>query len=339
MVQQKSSYELQAQVSAFATEGEISPWISNHLLNNIGRLASIPSVEQLVPAVYTTDTLEALIRYTEYLKQVGGRKHESIRFMHELLANFETFGPTVDGLLDQDAQFNKDHRPDYLDSGLHSDAFVFEQEGQEYVVCLPISKILPATLDKRLKASLLTRDIPHFEKIVAASYENGAVISERMPGTQLQQVSTEALQQATIQQLEELLATLSIAGQKGIVIDIAPKNIFYDTQEGFGFIDTTARSRPSSIAQVKSKAIVLESIKNFVHVLTDPAHKNGQLSFSEEAVANLQARLDLARQMRDICELLYGTGEEDRFIRSLDNIIKGAAGTLEYQRETLRLTS
>lgn len=263
-IRPKSPELVQAQIAAFAAENVERFDARKAIFDSIGSLA----VGNVAEVTYKTKSNEylrdendnyiiqdddlAMIpkgteltvatkdEYTQWLRSVGGSKHEAIATRASLLEQYKEFEPEVAPIikeLEADASTYKDH-PAYLGSGSNTSAFRISHGGKEYVARLGGRAGHPLARDARAEVLARAKGIPHLEQVVAMSYDDSTVITELMPGKELgYDTPIEDLRQITDEQLSDLVDTVIAATEHGISIDPKPSNILYDTEQGFGIID------------------------------------------------------------------------------------------------------
>jgi hypothetical protein len=228
----KSSEVIQAQLASFGAEHLPDDADSSYLFRKLGG-AIVRLDTDMIRTVATVDD------YVDHLRQSGGARSEFIKRRADLTTAFREFEPYISEAVTamRDPRASTNH-PDYLGSGGNANAFLLSRDAQDYVVRVPKrDEANPQAVDFHLRGSMRAMGIPHLEQVVAASYEHGVTISERMVGKEVSVLPAETLERITSEQLDELIDTVIAANQAGITIDPKPSNIFYDSQQGFGIID------------------------------------------------------------------------------------------------------
>jgi predicted Ser/Thr protein kinase len=272
----KSPELLQAQLATFAAERVEDPNDAKYILANLGNLALDKSKiisrrttdveyraheggkqKEKIPLgseiqVATTD------EYGEFLRTVGGSRYETVKRRAEMLTNYDRFANDIAKLQSEivDHEIRGRH-PDLVGGGSNSQTFGIEREGEKYIVRVPRdTDPRPDIIDTHIAGAVLAKGLPHFEQIIAASYEDGVTVAEMMAGKELDRLSESEIRDISDEHLEELVDTLLIANQKGIEIDPKPSNIFYDKTEGFGFIDFGSASVKGKMTADQDLSIV-----------------------------------------------------------------------------------
>ncbi|MDB5178437.1 MAG: hypothetical protein JWN01_380 [Patescibacteria group bacterium] len=273
---------LQAQVAAFAAERLAHGPDEKHVFDNMSSIAnSQPTslVRMTTENEYPTQdgepskispgtdrTIATIGQYADYLREVGGSASEEISRRAQLLTRYKTdFEPIVQPLLEDLRDPTSRRLNDrYIGSGTISQAFLIPHQDQEYVVRLPSGPNLnPQAIDKYMRVAIQCIGIPHTEQMVAASYETGVTVSERMPGVELGNLGTNDLGQITPDQLSELIGTIEALNNAGLHLDPKTSNIFYDKDQGFGVIDSNLRDTTLSADQN-----LVSSLRNAAHVIS-----------------------------------------------------------------------
>lgn len=240
----KSPELIEAQVAAFASERQGG----GHILLNLGELAT-GNLRDYIRTTESDDfgdapvgtevTIATAPEYIDFLRSVGGSKNEAIQTREEMLTRYnQEFKPIIDNLQKevQDPRARKEH-PAFMGDGSNAAVFRITREGKNYAVRVPNGHN-PVGIDRHIAGAVLGKGIPHFEQIVAASYEDSVTVAEIMPGKELaKDMSIEDVEAITDGQLLELVDTLTTATRRGIKIDPKPSNIFYDREFGFGIVD------------------------------------------------------------------------------------------------------
>ena len=253
----KSTEDIQAQVAAFSSEHLEYFSDRGHVFNNVGTLA----LDSAGDVVRTTSSVEYIndpktheqIRlpegtkvvvataqdYTDYLRGVGGSRHESIAGRAEVLKKYSDFEPVIAALKEELADSSKrSSHPQHLGSGSGSSVFLLAHDGSRYAVRLPKGEATrPDMIDNHVSGAVLGKGIPHLEQIIAASYKDGVTIAEVMPGVHVGKLTLDQIRNISDDQLRQLIQTVIVANERGIEIDPKPSNILYDPKTGFGIID------------------------------------------------------------------------------------------------------
>lgn len=138
---------------------------------------------------------------------------------------------------------NVDAERDLIASGLDSDVYAYEQDDEQYIVRAVKDESLaknPAKTDDYVTALLHGKGIEGLEQIVACSYKDGVVVSERAPGKSLEELlksHPEAVDDIPDEHLEQLLAVFQQMQERGLVADVNRGNLIYDEVQGFTLVD------------------------------------------------------------------------------------------------------
>jgi hypothetical protein len=317
----KSPELLQAQMASFATEQVEGRQERAYIFDNIGTLA-----------VQTTGDIsdETANGYVNFLRSVGGSRHETIQGRAELLEAFKVFEPVISKLRSEleDPDTRKEH-PNYLGSGSNSMVFSIESGDQEYAVRVPVRGGGAAAIDSHLAGAVLGRGIPHLEQIVAASYEEGVTVAEIMPGKDVGDLSLDEILGISDEQLSEFADTLIIANEGNIEIDPKPSNFLYDPKEGYGVVDYhPAKSfEDPTIPRRQSPSLVVGEIASTVIDNTGFYGSSGRFEESVEGygqkLAIHKANLGTMKRYRNIVEGKLEGDDQRKVLNYLDMKITG----------------
>lgn len=343
----KSSELIQAQVATFASERVEHYQDSGHIFNNLGSIAFGETED--ITRVTTSDeyhkdedgrktlrvpegterTVATTAEYADFLRSVGGSRHEAIHGRAEMLKEYGRFESTIAALRLElaDPATRKQH-PDLLGSGSSTTVFSITESGKSYAVRVPNGKgISPAVIDSHVAGAVLGKGIPRLEQIVAASYKDGVTVAEIMPGREVGHLTVDEIRGVTDEQLEELVDTLSAVSEHGIEIDPKPSNIFYDPKEGYGIVDYHS----SKVAGKNSADQDLGTIVGWIAMCIDNAGFYGKPYISEKTTEDYahdlefrQANLDVMKHYRFIVEQKL-TGETQKTaLKQIDERLQSA---------------
>ena len=232
----------QAQVAAFASERIEHYADRRRVFAALSEIAlSGCGAEEIVPDEFSSGAVSQW-QYVDYLRHVGGRRHEKIRGRVELLENYSVFAGAVDDLR---AALDKYEDPEqhlaFLGKGSNSRVYAVDVGNTLYAIRIPKpERTDPGVIDGHIAAALLGRWAPHLEQIVAASYEQGVTVAEMVPGVDMGHISIDEIQCVQGRQIEDLIDTLQDTQERGINIDPKPSNVLYDLLEGYGIVDYQA---------------------------------------------------------------------------------------------------
>lgn len=140
---------------------------------------------------------------------------------------------------------NVDVTRNLVASGLDSDVYAYEQDGQQYIIHAVKDEILaqnPAKTDDYVSALIHGKGIEGLEQIVACSYKDGVIVSERAPGKSLEELlasQPEAVEAIPDEHFEQLLSVFEQMQQRGLIADVNRGNLLYDEAQGFTLVDYT----------------------------------------------------------------------------------------------------
>jgi hypothetical protein len=247
-MKQKSPEVQQAQLASFAEEGldfyhdqkavfeegiesgDAHDLPQSHMAanGNLGKTAI-----DVLPAGFEMPPISLLPegerRLTDYLRGVGGARHNTIARRTELLGAFKKFQPILEGL----------EETHIIGRGDKCRAYLVEDQDTEYIVRKTHSnKPRPFIIEGYVRGCMRAEGIPHLEQIAAVSYDKGIIVTERMPGKKISDLTPEDKGEVSDAQLEQLVDTLVAAQQAGVSVDLGNgDNLLYDTEEGFGMVD------------------------------------------------------------------------------------------------------
>lgn len=136
-----------------------------------------------------------------------------------------------------------DVKRDHIASGLDADVYAYNHDGEDYVVRVVKKEVLaanPAKTDDYVTALLHGRGIKGLEQIVAGSYQEGVVVSERAPGSSLKELlasNPEGVNNIPDAHLTQLLTLFGQMQERGLVADVNHGNLIYDEKQGFTLVD------------------------------------------------------------------------------------------------------
>jgi hypothetical protein len=259
----KSVEQLQAQVAGFTAEQIPQIHDRNYVIGNIGTISQTDpeDIRRITTSTeYPHDEAgrkllsnkipagtEILVAdrptYIEYLRTNQGMQHELIKQRITLLQNYAKLQPQVEALASETAsqESRSDHKS-FVSSGSNSAVFLFEHEDKTYTLRMP-RKLKNAqsstSVEESIDNYLLGLGCPHLEQIVGASYDNGRIITEAMPGKDLsRQDANEVAEYVTDEQAYILTEAVKAASDRQIGLDTSKaSNYLYDKNAGFSLID------------------------------------------------------------------------------------------------------
>lgn len=178
-----------------------------------------------------TVTLATAEEYRDFLETLGDKKEEILNYIAQRLENYEAIKEDVRRLLNNITELDEttDHP-----AHIAQNVFNISIGGEEYVLRY---RPAPGDVAVYLIGSSFIEGVENFEQIVAASVEDGVTIAKKIPGTQLSYLTPEIAASITNEQLNQCFDNLLIAWEKGLPMETKAKNMMYDPDAGFGFID------------------------------------------------------------------------------------------------------
>lgn len=352
-IRPKSPELVQAQIASFAAETVKRHEAKQHIFSSIGSLANGDVAEITYTSktneylrdengdyIRTEDGLAMIPRgteltaatkdeYTQYLRSVGGSRHETIATRVNLLEQYAQFELDITRLASELASVeNKEDHPAYLGSGSNTAAFRVSHEDKQYAVRIGTGARTGGSMgiDGRAIVTAQAKGVPHLEQVVAMSYADSAIVTELMPGRELgKDIPVHSMQQVTDEQLSDLVDTVINANERGIDIDPKPTNIFYDSKEGFGIIDLNpANSKTELGGTVGSMATSLSNTGLFGG---SSVNKIASEAYAQDLEWN-KVRLDLVTRYRiAVVDKLDGA--------ALDNALEMIDKNIEYARSEI----
>jgi hypothetical protein len=265
----------------------------------------VPKIDH-VSVPLTSDEQGTAIAQTDFADflRLKGSDYEPIKGRADILgAYYDRFRPMVvalkRGLEDPEA---REYHPAYLAEGTMSKIYTVERDDQSYVVRIPdaVLQPSPSLVNDHLGGAVLVRGVPHFEQIVAASYEDGVTVAEKLPGVGLGQIDLDGIKAISDEQLSTLVDTLSIADNRGVRLDFAPDNFLYDHTKGFGLIDYTSWKEAHGIHAQELPELIggMASILNRM----GPVFERSTSEERERALGYDEAKLAVLERYRTIVE-------------------------------------
>ncbi len=233
---EKQKEHLQAQAEVFADKGvENFSEDQGQILKYSAELSQVKDLNDLPPDL--PEELVALIQkhkdsYVDFLRQE--RKLET-SFIEENIKTYkEKFQSIIAELKVKMAQGNFKELPEYLGSGSNGSVFCIEVDGENYAA--KFSKhIVQANFE--IKPLIRARGIPHTSQLVSYSFEDGVVVMELLPGTDVTNFTPEEAPEYPDEHIIQLIDIVRELDSKGLVIDPKPSNFMYDPEQGFSILD------------------------------------------------------------------------------------------------------
>lgn len=183
------------------------------------------------PYAHDVDAKHVKDAYTRFLREQTELEKNERRQLAPYVANYEKFRGSI-ALMQKDKDM-------LLGEGVFSRVYRFPYRDELYAVRIPEGSLDPAMdqIHKHIRACARVADLPHVEKLVAASYTEGVTVSEIAPGKELSKLSLEEFNSITGEQIAELYDTLETAYERNVGFDSHGENLFYDSDAGFTVID------------------------------------------------------------------------------------------------------
>ena len=158
----------------------------------------------------------------------------------KIYASYGIFRDAVSLYVEKYTGFVNDTNADsaFVNKGQNTAVFLIERDGKEYVAKIPTARRESYTniVDEEVEASSRVAGIPGYERVVAASPE-GIIVSEKIEGSDLADISSEDLSRITGEQIDSYVEAIIAGHARGISIDPKPANVMYSPDKGFTIID------------------------------------------------------------------------------------------------------
>lgn len=230
----KSPEQLAAQAADYASQLPIQAE-AQPIYHSLGDIA-VGETPSNLEAAHNED-------YVDHVRRAGGIKAEAIHGRAELLQEYDAFIPDVTDLKQSLAEYkDKSEHPAYVGSGLTSQVFKIEKNGNEYAVRVPrgdhtVNYKYAGAADGYAAALLQARGVPGLEQVVAYSHKDGTTISEFIPGYTARNIPAEDLDTLSTDQIEAAFITLEEMQKRDLLFDPKPSNVIYDPEKGVHIID------------------------------------------------------------------------------------------------------
>tara|TARA_Y100000031_G_scaffold154518_1_gene202461 strand:- start:54 stop:1157 length:1104 start_codon:yes stop_codon:yes gene_type:complete len=233
---EKMQERLQAQAEIFADRGvkkfsEDQAQILKYSaeLSKIKNLNNLPAdlPEELVGFIQKhKDT------YVDFLRQE--RKLETSFVEKNIETYNDKFHPMIAVLKKKMAEGNPKELAEYLGSGSNGSAFRIEVDGKIYAAKFS-GNVTQANFE--IKPLLRAKGIEHTAQLESYSFEDGVVIMELLPGTDVSNFTPEEAPEYADEHIVQLIDTVRELDERGLVIDPKPSNFMYDPEQGFSVLD------------------------------------------------------------------------------------------------------
>lgn len=314
MIRAKSIEVLQAQVAAYGEYSRVEndfqgKQISEHAVELAG--GDMPSFMQSMShfvdeqGIYSSLPREHLERanYIAYLRKQAKEanapayKTDAVASRTALLERYATYSSVVSPILDEVKRFDEvllpasERSEGYVTYGTVSDVYCIQDGEKELIV--RAMRARPGRVDATyVQGALRARDIPAAEKLVAASYEHGVTIAEKIPGTPIYGITSEQLECVTEAQVRDFIVTVHRLMGAGISLDLAPGNVIYDHMNGFSVIDL--QSTDHSTARVAMTIAANRSLTALSYILGGTV-----ASYRPAEYARLRTQLDRITKLHE----------------------------------------
>lgn len=243
----------------------------------------------------------------------------------EIIENYESFSELIGQLR------SKVDDSGLIGSGAHSDVFKVKNGSKDYAV--RVVKQVDRRVEimhSHITAGARARNIDGLEKIVAASYEEGVIISEFAIGNHLQELTVEQMSAIPDDHLDALLATRREAMERGIQFDSHPANVLYDREQGFTDIDY-------HITQSSSETVNLfEAMKTIIGSLDlTELHLYEKDSTRQEQYEDL--KIALLKRVNNYMKEKFNEDEYHQLWQHLVGVVAWRKGGFELHKHNARI--
>ncbi len=299
----KTSERIQAQVEAFADSGvkEFSDE-QKAILKNSAELAKITDLNNLPNDL--SDDLRELIEDNKeaYLQFLREREYETEKIEESIALYKEKFSAVISGLKEKMLEGDPKQLPEYLGSGSNGSAFKIEVDGKEYAAKFTNSVVQS---NFEIKPLLIADGIEHVSQFVCHSFEDGVVVMELLPGTDITNFTAENAPEYTEKDLEQLVDTVVKLESAGLVIDPKASNFLYGPENGFSVLDY-------HLQRENGGHIIGKSIMRLMHALTyrpyvpiDWDAPDSDEKIKRTSIEDLRRRLSMLLRVLKIVKLKY----------------------------------
>lgn len=234
-IKPKSPERLQAQTEVFADSGlvEFSQQQRDILQNSLD-LSDITDLHKLPPDI--PDELRELIENNReaYIMFLKDRKYEIEKKEESIKLYKEKFQPVVADLKTRIGNGQIKKLPEYLGSGRNGSAFRIFVDGKYYAAKFSKSVIQS---NFEIKPLIKAKGVEHVAQFVCHSFQDGVVIMDLLPGTDVTNFTPENAPEYTDKDIGQLLDTVVSLDSAGLAIDPKPSNFMYDPNQGFSVLD------------------------------------------------------------------------------------------------------
>lgn len=258
-IKPKSTEKLQAQVEVFG-DTSVKEFSDEQrlLLEHSSELAKIRDINSL-PDDLPEELVELIENNKEmYVAFLRERKFETEKTEVSIQLYNEKFKSEVDDLKSRIEQGESKELPEYLGSGSNGSAFKITIGGKDYA-----AKFSRSTTQSNfeIKPLLKAEGIEHVSQFVCHSFEDGVVIMELLPGTDVTNFTPENKPEYTDKDIQQLIDTVVELESSGLVIDPKASNFLYSSEHGFSILDY-------HLQRDGGGHIIGKSLMNLMHALT-----------------------------------------------------------------------
>ncbi|PIP65784.1 hypothetical protein COW95_00015 [Candidatus Peregrinibacteria bacterium CG22_combo_CG10-13_8_21_14_all_49_11] len=233
----KPPEHLQAQIEAFSDKGvrdfsEEQEWFLRHS----AELAKITNLDELPQNIPPELAKLIELHRKNYIVFLCKEKREELQYRKENVEHYKkNFQSAIRTLKEKMKQTDTPKiLPDYLGSGSNGDVYRIEVNGKEYAAKFN-HYLTQANFE--LKPLLRAKGTKHAAQLAAYSFEDGVIIMELLPGTDVTNFTPEHAPEYSDEHIIQLIETVQKLNQNGLMIDPKPSNFLYDKKGGFSVLD------------------------------------------------------------------------------------------------------
>jgi hypothetical protein len=186
---------------------------------------------------------------------------EQSAYAEEMIKNYrEKFVTVVAALKTRIALGDPRTLPEHLGSGANTSVFRIEVEGKSYAAKLSNDTGL---IDFTIRSLLRAKGISRVAHLAGYSFEDGVVVMQLLPGTDITKFSPEETPAYSDQDILQLIEIIRELDANGLEIDPKPSNFMYDPEQGFSVLDYHLKNDSYGIArEIKDLLIPLTYTKS-----------------------------------------------------------------------------
>lgn len=302
-IKPKSPERIQAQVEAFADSGvkEFSEE-QKAILKNSSELAKITDLNNLPDDL--SDELRELIEQNKdtYLRFLREQNYETEQIEESIRLYNESFKETVADLKAKMQEGDPKQLPEYLGSGSNGSAYKITVDGKGYAVKFTNS-VTQSNFE--IKPLLKASGVEHTSQFVCHSFEDGVVVMELLPGTDVTNFTPENAPEYSDRNLEQLIDTVVELEGNGLVIDPKASNFLYSPDSGFSVLDYHLQRENGGHITGKSIMSLINALTYRPYVPIDRDDPESDRKLKESSEEDARRRLSMMIRVFEIVKNKY----------------------------------